>query len=130
MSSFVQQWLLPAEERSQATAASSPSICKPVDKNQAEPTKEQISDAVRTLNETGCRQWCEGAVHCVGVWSDLDGAEIRGAIATLGLTDSVIRFLDGDGVPLRFRLRHVPDRAPGEPFAAWLKRAAEKRRVA
>jgi hypothetical protein len=47
----------------------------------------------------------------VGVWSDLDGPEIREALRILELDRLLVRFLDGDGVPMRYRQRRVP----GEP---------------
>jgi hypothetical protein len=65
----------------------------------------------------------------IGVWSDLDSAALRAAIQAFhpdGMPP--IRYLDGAGIPDRFKLRCVPgepvpmnvraamEQAPGEPW--------------
>jgi hypothetical protein len=47
----------------------------------------------------------------VGIWSDLDSPELRAALRVLHLHRLRIAYLDGDGVPMRYKLRRVP----GEP---------------
>jgi hypothetical protein len=42
----------------------------------------------------------------VGIWSDLDGPELRAALRTYGSDELPMRYLDGD-VPMRFKLRKV-----------------------
>jgi hypothetical protein len=43
----------------------------------------------------------------VGVWSDLDGPEIREALRILNLANFPVRYLDGAGIPDRFKVRDV-----------------------
>jgi hypothetical protein len=50
----------------------------------------------------------------VGIWSDLDGPEVRAALRTYGSHELPVRYLDGDGVPMKYKLRKVP----GEPVSA------------
>jgi hypothetical protein len=52
-------------------------------------------------------------VDYAGIWSDLDGPEVRAALRTYGNGHLPVRYLDGD-VPMRFKLRVVP----GEPVPA------------
>lgn len=67
--------------------------------------------AVGVLNSSGVRrlELKEGAA--IGIWSDLDGPEIRAALATLGIEHMAIRYLDGRGVPMRYKLRKVAGEA-------------------
>ena len=50
----------------------------------------------------------------VGVWSDLDCPNIRLALRTLHLHQLPILYLDGAGIPLRYKTRRVA----GEPVPA------------
>lgn len=50
----------------------------------------------------------------IGLWSDWDGPEVRAALRTFGSDRLPVRYLDGAGVPERFKLRRVP----GEPVPA------------
>jgi hypothetical protein len=50
-------------------------------------------------------------VTTIGIWSDLDGPELRKALRMFGSGQLSLRYLDGAGVPVRYKLRHVP----GEP---------------
>jgi hypothetical protein len=47
----------------------------------------------------------------IGVWSDLDGPEIRAALRALGADKLSIRYLDASGIPPRYKVRRVA----GEP---------------
>jgi hypothetical protein len=47
----------------------------------------------------------------IGVWSDLDGPEVRAALRTFGSDRLPLRYLDGAGVPMRYKVRRVD----GEP---------------
>lgn len=47
----------------------------------------------------------------IGVWSDLDGPEIRDALRISGSDSLVVRYLDGGGIPMSYKLRGVQ----GEP---------------
>jgi hypothetical protein len=42
---------------------------------------------------------------CIGLWSDLDGPHIRAALARLGSGKLPVRYLDGPGIPMRYKLR-------------------------
>ncbi len=50
-------------------------------------------------------------VTTIGIWSDLDGPELRKALRAFGSNQLPIRYLDGADVPMRYKLRRVP----GEP---------------
>src|SRR5262249_21358665 len=67
--------------------------------------------ATAILNAAGVRVMRVECVVTVGVWSDLDGPEIRGALQTLGMKGLPVRYLDGAGIPVRHKLRRVE----GEP---------------
>lgn len=45
------------------------------------------------------------------MWSDLDGPEVRAALRTFGSDRLPVRYLDGVGVPMRYKVRQVE----GEP---------------
>jgi hypothetical protein len=46
-------------------------------------------------------------VTTIGVWSDLDGPEIRAALRTSASDGVPVRYLDGAGIPMRYKLRRV-----------------------
>lgn len=62
------------------------------------------------LNRTGVRiiELERGAA--IGLWSDLDGPEVR-AVQSIGLNELPISYLDGSGIPMRYKARRVE----GEP---------------
>jgi hypothetical protein len=63
-----------------------------------------------------------GDVHgidAVGIWSDLDSAEVRVALAVYGSDQVPVRYLDGADVPMKYKLRRVP----GEPVPAHVRNA-------
>jgi hypothetical protein len=68
-----------------------------------------------------------GTGFTIGIWSDLDSPELRAAIQVFDRgTMPPIRYLDGAGVPPRFKVRRVP----GEPvpmilFAAMIENPAD-----
>ena len=63
------------------------------------------------LNCAGVRIMRLDGQFTIGVWSDLEGPEIRAALRTLGLDRLPVRNLDGAGIPTRYKLRRVE----GEP---------------
>ena len=67
--------------------------------------------AVDVLNRTGCRLMALADGGAVGIWSDLDGPQIRAALAMLELGHLPVRYLDGADIPQRYRGRRVS----GEP---------------
>jgi hypothetical protein len=85
-----------------ASSANSPEI---------EAETEQARSARRLLNRTGVRIMILESSVTIGVWSNLDGLEIRAALRTLGNAELPVRYLDGAGVPMRYKVRHVE----GEP---------------
>jgi hypothetical protein len=91
--------------------SNTPSECKSTIQ---EPTQEQIDAAGKVLARGGVR--LIGGAHgadAIGVWSDLDGPEIREAIPVFHPHGVPVRYLDGD-VPMKYKLRRVP----GEPVPA------------
>ena len=63
------------------------------------------------LNRTGVRIMILEAGTTIGMWSDLDGPGIRAALRDVGSGGLPVRYLDGAGVPMRYKLRLVD----GEP---------------
>ncbi|MEK7750866.1 MAG: hypothetical protein AAB654_03045 [Acidobacteriota bacterium] len=84
-----------------------------------EPDQAAINQATALLNAAGVRLMRLGGVSTVGVWSDLDGPEIRAALRTLQMDSLPVRFLDGDGIPLRYTVRRVRERRRGVSWAEW-----------
>lgn len=72
---------------------------------------EQAGTARRLLNRAGVRIMILESGATIGLWSDLDGPDIRAAVSTLGLAGLPVRYLDGTGVPIRYKVR----RTGGEP---------------
>lgn len=87
-----------------ATSAESPEI-------HTEPGPVELARASAVLNRAGIRLMQLDGVTTIGIWSDLDGREIRKALRTFGSDQLPVRYLDGAGVPVRYKLRRVA----GEP---------------
>lgn len=87
-----------------ATPAESPEI-------HVEADPAELAHASAVLNRTGVRLMQLDGVTTIGIWSDLDGPELRKALRTFGSDRLPIRYLDGVDVPMRYKLR----RAAGEP---------------
>jgi hypothetical protein len=87
-----------------ATSPESPKI-------HAEPAPAVLAGASAVLNRAGVRIMQLDGVTTIGIWSDLDGSEIRRALRTFGSNQLPVRYLDGASVPARYKLRHVE----GEP---------------
>jgi hypothetical protein len=85
-------------------------------------------EACRTLNRTGVRIIALESATLIGVWSDLDGPEIRAALHALDLDEYPAHYLDGTSVPVGYKLRRVKgepvslavlfemERSPAEPW--------------
>jgi hypothetical protein len=43
----------------------------------------------------------------IGVWSDLDGPEVRAALRTFGSGGLPVRYLDAAAAPMRYKVRRV-----------------------
>lgn len=82
-----------------------------VDSPEIQADTEQARSARRLLNRAGVRIMTLERGATIGVWSDLDGTEIRAALRTLGNAELPVRYLDGAGVPMRYKARQVE----GEP---------------
>ena len=87
-----------------ATSAESPEIG-------AEPDPAESARASAVLNRAGVRIMALEGGATIGVWSDLDGPEIRAALRTFGSDRLPVRYLDGAGIPMQYKARHVE----GEP---------------
>lgn len=75
------------------------------------PDPAKLACASDVLKRAGVRIMAlEGGVT-IGVWSDLDGPEVRAALRAFGSDRLAIRYLDGAGIPMRYKLRRVE----GEP---------------
>lgn len=83
---------------------------------------EELSQASACLARTGVRLIdINGTMH-IGLWSDLDSPEIRAALRTFGSDDAPVLYLDGSGVPLRYKIRRVA----GEPVPAQVREEMER----
>jgi hypothetical protein len=71
----------------------------------------ELARASAVLNRAGVRLMNLNSVPAIGVWSDLDGPEIRATLRAFGSDAVPFRYLDGPGVPMRYKVRRVD----GEP---------------
>ena len=103
------------------TSAESPEI---------EADAAELARASALLNRAGVRIVALDGGATIGVWSDLDGPEVRAALRTFGSDRLPLRYLDGAGVPMRYKVRWVEgeavpmnmlaemERHPAEPWKA------------
>ena len=87
-----------------ATSVESPEI-------HIEPDPAELARASAVLNRAGVRLMQLDGVTTIGIWSDLDGPEVRKALRVFGSDGLPVRYLDGAAVPMRYKLRRVE----GEP---------------
>ena len=85
-----------------ATSAESPEI---------EVDPAELTRASAVLNRAGVRIMTLDGGATIGVWSDLDGQEVRAALHSFGLGRLSVCYLDGPQVPMLYKVRHVD----GEP---------------
>jgi hypothetical protein len=78
-----------------ATSAESPEI-----EGRLDPA--ELAPASDVLNRAGVRIIALEGGAAIGVWSDLDGPDVRAALRTFGLERLPVRYLDGAGVPIRY----------------------------
>jgi len=71
------------------------------------PDPSHWAEACARLNHAGVRNMQIDGAAVVGLWSDLDRPEIRAALRTLGLGAMPVRYLDGAGIPMGYKLRLV-----------------------
>jgi hypothetical protein len=104
-----------ALERWQNQAESDPAaVAKSEPQPAAAPKKEaeaELNQARAVLDGAGVRLMEIDGVPTAGIWSDLDTPEVRAALRSLGWGTQPIRYLDGAGVPMQYKVRHVV----GEP---------------
>ena len=77
----------------------------------AKPEPGELANASTVLRRAGVRIMALEGGATIGVWSDLDGPKVRAAFRILGSDRLPIRYLDGAGVPMRYKVRRVS----GEP---------------
>jgi hypothetical protein len=87
-----------------STSAESPEI-------KAGPNPAELARASAALNRAAVRIMALEGGATIGVWSDLHGPEVRAALRTFGSDQLPVSYLDGAGVPIRYKLRRVA----GEP---------------
>ncbi|MGI9072565.1 MAG: hypothetical protein ACR2JB_14925 [Bryobacteraceae bacterium] len=92
------------------------------DKTDKSLSQEQ-AEAMQVLNLCGVRIMRYGSELRIGAWEDLDVPELRAAIQTVGIAELRVVHLEGADVPIRYKVRQCPDRASGESFEAWRRRA-------
>jgi hypothetical protein len=71
----------------------------------------ELARASGVLNRAGVRIMRSEGAATIGVWSDLDGPDARAALRTFGSDGLPVRYLDGAGIPIRYKVRRVE----GEP---------------
>ena len=71
----------------------------------------ELARASAVLNQAGVRIMALEGGATIGVWSDLDGPEVRAAVRAFGSDGPPVRYLDGACIPMRYKLRRVE----GEP---------------
>jgi hypothetical protein len=86
------------------------------------PDLAEITRANRVLGAAGVHLMELDGVPTVGVWSDLDGPEIREALKIRESGNWPVRYLDGEGIPARHKVRAVD----GEPVLLSALRAMQR----
>ena len=71
----------------------------------------EIDHALTVVNRRGVRIMALADDVTIGVWSDLDGREIRAALRVLEMDQRPVRYLDGAGIPIRYKARRVAGEA-------------------
>jgi hypothetical protein len=87
-----------------------------------EPDSTELERASGVLKRAGVRIMELDGVTVVGMWSDLDRPEVRAALRTFGSDHLLVRYLDGSGIPTRYKLRRVD----GDPVSTEVLRAMEQ----
>ncbi len=125
MSGFLSKWVDDRRDSNGQTQmapryASGPTVepptCSTIEPFGATVVKQETSHAefnaaTSSLNRAGVRMMILNGVPSIGVWSDSDGPEVRGALRILQMHKLPLRYLDGEEIPERYRTRRV-DREP------------------
>lgn len=77
----------------------------------ADPDPTEAAPAFAILKRAGVRIMPLREGVSIGVWSDLDGPDLRAALRVFGADHPPVRYLDGAGIPMRYKVRRVA----GEP---------------
>ena len=77
----------------------------------SDPDSAELARASAVLGRAGVRIMALAGGATIGVWSDTDGPEVRAALRAFGWDGLPVRYLDGTGVPMRYKARRVD----GEP---------------
>ena len=80
-------------------------------KIEPKPDGAELARASAVIREAGVRIMQLDGVTTIGIWSDRDGLKLRIALSAFGSNGVPIRYLDGAGIPMRYKLRRVE----GEP---------------
>jgi hypothetical protein len=97
---------------------------------EAGPDPTELGRAASVLNRAGARILRVFGAATIGLWSDLDGPELRAALRVLELQRLPIRYLDGDGIPTQYKLRRVEgEPVPKSVLAQMERRPADPWRV-
>jgi hypothetical protein len=88
----------------------------------AEPDPELRAAATALMNRSGTRIIPAPGGPVIGIWSDLDSPAIRSALRLLQMDHLPIRYLDGAGIPERYRERRVD----GNPMPPDIREAMEQ----
>jgi hypothetical protein len=83
---------------------------------------ELLAWAGEVLRLNGVRHFYLAGRPVNGIWSDLDAPHIREALRILGNQDIEVRYLDGPGIPLRYKVRTMK----GQPVPLEIVRAMER----
>jgi hypothetical protein len=67
----------------------------------------EVARAYAIVNRMGVRIIRLETGTAIGVWSDLDGPEVRNALRTLGFDQHVVAYLDDPVVPVAYKCRRV-----------------------
>lgn len=92
---------------------------------EAGPDSAELARASAVLKRAGVRIMALDGGLTMGVWSDLDGPEVRGALKALNIDGLPVRCLDGADVPMRYKVRRVE----GEPVPMSVLAEMERRRT-
>jgi len=74
----------------------------------AEKTDEEYARWGKVLSDAGVRLMMIDGQMVVGIWSDLDSPRLRQALAFYENNHEPWRYLDGPGIPDKYKTRNVP----------------------
>jgi hypothetical protein len=89
---------------------------------EAEPSDQEVARASAILSQVGVRLMRLEGHDTVGIWSDLDSPEVRAALHAFGSSRLPVLYLDGPGVPPRYKVRRVA----GDPVPTHIRQEMER----